>query len=378
MMQPARVLYVSPFSHIGGGEISVLTVIDNLERARFSPSLICYEDGAFVERAREHGIETAVFRRAGLLSEGSIVRDLVRYIRRSGIRLVHVNSLDIRAGIAARLAGVPCIGHLRVVFPFTWRDRLFVRLSSATIAVSRSVVDEFCKESFSCRSKFIVMPNMVDVPEEVKPAPLRTEFNIPKDAPLVGMAGRMDPFKGHGVFIDAAVMIRKSFPEARFFIIGAPDPGNEGEEAYLEAQKARVRDSGLSDRVIFTGFRKDPLETIAALDVMVIPSRIIRKGAGIATEGFGRVAIEAMAVGVPVVSSDAGGLKEIIEDGVSGILVPMDDVDKTARAVIDLLQDGQKADTIRMSAKKRFDALYSVRAMAGLQGLYDDILKKRT
>ena len=182
------ILYVSPFSHIGGGEVSILTVINNLDKARFSSSLICYEDGLFVERVKGLGIKVAVFRRAGFFSEIFIVRNLVHYIKKNGIALVHVNSLDIRAGIAARLAGVPCIGHLRVAFPFTWRDHLFVRMSSATIAVSRFVVDEFCKEAQSCRTKFIVMPNMVDVPPEVRPAPLRTEFAIPADAPMVGMA----------------------------------------------------------------------------------------------------------------------------------------------------------------------------------------------
>lgn len=376
MIQPTRVLYVSPFSHIGGGEISILTVINNLEKARFLSSLICYEDGPFVDRARGCGIETAVFKRAGLLSEISIVRDLVRRIKKNGVGLVHVNSLDIRAGIAAWLAGVPCIGHLRVVFPFTWRDCFFVRMSAVTIAVSQAVVDEFSKVMPGCSGKFVVMSNMVDVPSELKPAPLREEFNIPKDAPLVGMAGRMDPFKGHSVFIDAAVIIKKNIPAARFFIIGGPDPGNRDEEAYLEMQKERARASGLSDSVIFTGFRKEALEMIAALDVMVVPSRIIRKDGGISTEGFGRVAIESMAVGVPVVSSDAGGLKEIIEDCVSGLLVKMDDPAATAAAVIELLQDPGKANAIRASAKKRFDLLYSLKSMRALQGLYDDILKR--
>ena len=61
------ILYVSPFSHIGGGEVSVLTVINNLDKARFSSSLICYEDGPFVDRTRDCGIETAVFKRTGFI-----------------------------------------------------------------------------------------------------------------------------------------------------------------------------------------------------------------------------------------------------------------------------------------------------------------------
>ncbi len=118
------------------------------------------------------------------------------------------------------------------------------------------------------------------------------------------------------------------------------------------------------------------MSTIAALDVMVVPSRVIRKGACIVTEGFGRVAIEAMAVGVPVVASDAGGLKEIIEPGVSGVLVPTGNSAAVAEAVIELLRDRKKADAIRSAAKSRFEALYSTRSLDKLYDVYGDIIDK--
>ena len=371
-----KILYVSPFSHIGGGEISILTVIANLNKRELHPILVCYEDGPFVEKARRSGIETIVFRRAGLMSEFSIIWKLVRYIKEKKICLVHVNSLDIRAGIAAWLAGIPFIGHLRVIFPFTWRDRLFVRLSIFTIAVSEAAADEFCKYSEVYRNKFIVIPNAADIPPEVRAAPLRSEFNIPAPAVLVGMAGRMDPFKGHTVFIDAAALIKKGAPETWFFIIGGASPGKGNEAEYLEMLKKRIKGLGLTDNFIFTGFRDDILSVIAALDVMVVPSCVIRKGAGIVAEGFGRVAIEAMAVGVPVVSSDAGGLKEIIEPGVSGVLVPTGDSAAVAEAVIGLLRDRKKADAIRAAAKSRFEALYSPRSLDKLYNTYDRIIDK--
>ena len=371
-----NVLYVSPFSHIGGGEVSILTVIANLKRDGFYPLLVCYEDGPFVERAGRSGIETIVFRRTGLISEFSIIWKLVRYIKKKKICLMHVNSLDIRAGIAASLAGIPFIGHLRVIFPFTWRDRLFVQLSRITIAVSKVAVDEFCKDSEVYRSKFLVIPNVVDIPPEVKAAPLRSEFNIPEFAVLVGMAGRMDPFKGHMVFIDAAVIIKNNVPQARFFIIGSASPGKSDEVEYLETLKKRIEDLGLTESFIFAGFRDDILSTIAALDIMIVPSCVIRKGAHIVTEGFGRVAIEAMAVGVSVVASDAGGLKEIIEDGVSGLLVPTGDSTAVAEAVIGLLRDRKKADAIRAAAKSRFEALYSTRSLDKLYNVYGDIIDK--
>jgi len=371
-----QILYVSPFSHIGGGEISILTVIANLKRDKFRSILVCYEDGPFVERSRRSGIETIVFRRAGLISEFSIIWKLVHYIKEKKICLVHVNSLDIRAGIAAWLAGIPFIGHLRVIFPFTWRDRLFVRLSKVTIAVSEAAAGEFCKYSAVYRNKFIVIPNAADVPQELSPAPLKSEFNIPGSAVLVGMAGRMDPFKGHMVFIDAAALIRKGAPQTWFCIIGSASPGKDDEVEYLRMLKKRIRDLGLIESFIFAGFRDDILRTIAALDIIVVPSCVIRKGAHIVTEGFGRVAIEAMAVGVSVVASDVGGLKEIIEDGISGLLVPAGDSAALAEAVIGLLRDRGRADAIRRAAKSRFEALYSTRSLDKLYDVYDDIVNQ--
>lgn len=371
-----NILYVSPFARIGGGEVSILTTINNLDKGAFRSFLACYEEGPFVESARAGGIKTVVFKRGGLVSELSVIRNLIRHMKTNDIRLVHVNSLDIRAGIAAALARVPCVGHLRVIFPLTWRDRLFVRLARVTIAVSKAAVDAFCRKPEQCRDRFIVMPNMVDVSSEVKPALLKEEFGLRKDVPLVGMVGRMDPFKGHSIFIDAAAIIKKSIPNAKFFIIGGPSGADPDEEDYLEAQKRHVTESGLKDDFVFTGFRKEILSAIAGLDLLIIPSTIIQKGSSIATEGFGRVAIEAMAVGTPVVSSNAGGLVEIIENGVSGVIVPMDDPAATAAAVIDLLRNRQKADSIKIAAKKRFDELYSTKCIAKLQDLYLNIVNK--
>jgi len=370
-----NILYVSPFSHIGGGEMSILTIINNLDRGRFRPFLICYEDGPFVERAVARGIETLIFKRGGGMSEFSIIWKLARFIKENDIRVVHVNSLDIRAGLAAWLTGIRCVGHLRVVFPFTWRDRLFVRLSKITIAVSRTVVDEFCKHAEAYRSKLIIIPNVADIPSHISAAPLRHEFNIPKDDVLIGIVGRLDPFKGHTVFVNAAVLIKKRVRSVRFLVIGDVLSKIRYEKEYLEGLKKKIADSGLEDIFIFTGFRDDILNTIAALDVMVVPSRVIKDGVFTVTEGFGRVVIEAMGVGVPVVASDAGGLKEIIEDGVSGVIVPANDPAAIAEAVAGLLRDRERTNAITTAAKKRFDAFYSVKTLDMVYELYSQIAK---
>jgi glycosyltransferase involved in cell wall biosynthesis len=190
------------------------------------------------------------------------------------------------------------------------------------------------------------------------------------------MVGRPDPFKGHAVFIDAALLIKKRVEGARFLIIGDASPKERGEKIYLESLRERIRDLGLADSIVFTGFRDDILSAIAALDVLVAPSVVIKTGIHNIAEGFGRVAIEAMAAGVPVVASYTGGLKEIIESGVSGILVPANDSAAIAEGVVSLLKDPHKADAMRAAAKKEFDALYSVKALDKLYELYDRITER--
>ena len=130
----------------------------------------------------------------------------------------------------------------------------------------------------------------------------------------------------------------------------------------------------MGDSVVFTGLRPDILNVIAALDVLVVPSRVIKKPRGISTEGFGRVAIEAMALGVPVVSSDAGGLKEIVRDGVSGIVVASDDPLAAARAVTGLLGNRERAAAVKSAAKRQFDELYSLKSIEKIEELYRNVI----
>ncbi len=143
------ILYVSPPARLGGGEISLLTLVAGLPRDRYRPVIVTYEDGELVERLRAMGVDVEVLRRGPAL-----IPRLARLIRRQEAGLVHVNLFDLRAALAARWAGVPLIGHLRVIFPFRWPDRLFVRLCDRTIAVSDAVRDHFCRDAPDLRARF--------------------------------------------------------------------------------------------------------------------------------------------------------------------------------------------------------------------------------
>lgn len=355
-----NILHVSPFSNLGGGEFSLLLELKNLDRKRFRSFCVCYSDGELSKKLKELDIEVTIFERKGLFSHLSIIFRLSNFIKKNKINLVHVNSLDIRAGIASCIAKCPCVGHLRVIFPYTWRDRLFVRLSSCVIAVSEAVIEAFSRFYPECKDKFILVHNAVDLPKGLKRADLKKEFGLDREAVLIGSAGRIDFWKGYEYFIDSALIIKKQFQNSVFFIFGGFPGGSNDTGDYSLSLKEEVNKVGLRDCFIFAGFRSDILSVIADLDVMVVPSLEVGKKKTARAEGFGRVVIESMAVGVPVVATETGGLKEIIKSGEDGLLVPSADSAGIARAVIKLLTDAEFKSSIIARGKQKINESFSV------------------
>ncbi len=370
-----NILYVSPFSNMGGAELSIITLIQSLDPDIFSARLLCYEKGPFIERIAQLGIEYDVFERTTFFSNFVIILKLYRYMRQHRIDMVHVNSLDIRAALAARLAGVKLVGHLRVIIPFTWRDRFFVILSHAVISVSYAAKNVLLKGISFCKKKFFIIPCAIQDPGEVIPADLCAEYGLPQDAQRIGLVGRIDPFKGHEVFIDAATRIARALPNAYFFIIGSPNPHVEAECAYLQRLHAQVKASGIERRFIFTGFRSDIMEVIAGLSLIVVPSLQLQSAGGVKGEGFGRVAAEAMAVGVPVIVADSGGLTEIVEDRKTGFVVPSADAEALAEAMRYVFSHSQEMPVITQAAKARFDCLFGYRGAELVKQVYMRIFR---
>ncbi len=369
-----NILYISMFSHIGGGEISLLTLINNLDRSKFTPYVVCYEYGPFIRRLQENKINFVIIRRTSCLANFTLVVRLASFIKKNAINLIHVNGLDIRAAAAAALAGVPMVGHLRVIYPFSWVDRLSGRLARRVIMVSQAVRKHFCIKSAALYQKGIVIPNAVDLSAGLVPVDLRQEYHLAADSLLIGIVGRFDAFKGHDVFIEAAACLKQRGVIAKFILIGETVVSKQPQIEYLADVRRLIEQRGLTDDVIFTGFRPDVLNVIAGLNMLIVPTQKDCTRSYIRTEGFGRVAVEAMAVGVPVIVSRAGGLPEIVEDGVSGLVVEPADARGFADAALSLLEDPGKREAIVANARQRFEALYTAPVHArAVEKIYESI-----
>jgi len=188
-------------------------------------------------------------------------------------------------------------------------------------------------------------------PDRARRAEARRMLGVPNAAPLVGSVGNLNPMKGHEYLVEAGSVLRERHPDARFRVIGAPGAVHT---AYYDALSARVRDRGLEaeGRFEFVGPVSGVAEVMPAFDVLTITS-VPR------SEGMPTVILEAMACGIPVVTTDVGASREVVEDGVTGFVVPPEDVDALATALGRLIADQglcrRMGEVARERAVVRFD-----------------------
>ena len=194
------------------------------------------------------------------------------------------------------------------------------------------------------------------------------ELGISDQDTVVGTVGRVSPGKGLETFLRAAKQMLAAEPTCRlkFLIVGE---ASFGEEAYFRSIRDLAVSLGLTDQVVFTGFRTDIPALLHAMDVFIFPSH---------AEGLGATLIEAMAMGVPSVSSDSDGTLDIIEDGVTGYTVPPEDDSAMAASVQRLLADPETRKRIasagRIQVRKKFDLNLMIRK---IENVYAECLAEK-
>jgi glycosyltransferase involved in cell wall biosynthesis len=210
--------------------------------------------------------------------------------------------------------------------------------------------------------RIVTVPNGVEVERFMKDGrrdPVRSDLGLTPGQVVVGCVGRLDePVKGLSVLIEAMVEVRRSIPGAVCLMIGA-GPGRPRLEAMARCQEP-------SGGFRFLGERADVPDLLQALDLYVQPSRL---------EGFGLAALEAMAAGKAVVASRAGGLPEVVEEGVTGDLVPPGDAGALAAAITRLLQDADRRERYGRAGRERAREKFPLRGMVrGWTNLYRELL----
>jgi len=333
--------------------------------AAFRYSVICLIRGGELEKEiRAMGVPVEVLGRTGKYSLGLLWR-LLRWLRRERADIVHTHlfTADAYGRVAARLAGARGV-YSTVHSTNVWKgalhrgvDWLLAWFSTRVIAVSGNVAQVLRERDHLPASRVVVIENGIDLLrfENVSGDGVRTEFGVPEGAALLGLVGRLHPAKGHADLLAALAVLEKERINLRCLLIGSGE--------LREAIEKDIEQRELKNRVILTGQRSDVPRLLAALDVLVMPSR---------WEGLPMTLLESMAMGKAVVATTVGGIPDVITDNREGLLVAPGDVDALAEALRGMLTDGALRQRCGARAREtllaRFDARRTARAYEALYG----------
>lgn len=295
-------------------------------------------------------------------SDLSALFSLYRLFRRERFDIVHLHTpkASLLGAIAAKLAGVSRVAYtihgfyirdgmarIQREFYLFW-ERVIASCADVALSQNRSDVNTAKREGLYRKKKILFLGNGIDVARfspsvrlQEDRLNIRRSLGLPQDCHVVGIVARLVREKGLHELLEAVKMLSRDFPDIRLLVIG---PLDETKTDGLSPHAAL--EYGVADRVVFTGMRLDLPELYSTMDVFALPSY---------REGFPRTLMEASSMGLPVVASDIRGCREAVEDGRTGILVPVRDAKRLAEGIGRIL--GDPAMAISMGEAGRLKAL---------------------
>jgi len=392
-MDRVRVVHVITRFDKGGSAENTFLTLRGLDGRRYEGFLACGSPGRYpISPAEERAVEENLAALAALGVEVITLPHLVREIRPLSdlrafvsllglfrrLRPVIVHTHTSKAGIlgrwAAWLCRVPVIvhtphGHVFWGYFGPAETRLFILFERLSALVTHRIITlteqerrDHLRFRIAPAGRFTVIHSGVDLsrlspPDDETLATVRAGLVIPPHGVIIGTVGRLTGIKGHDTLLEAAARIRAECDDLYLVFIG------DGE--LREDLENRAKGLGLADRVVFTGWRRDVAPLLALFDIFVFPSL---------NEGMGKAVVEAMAMGKPVVASRIGGIVDLVEDNVNGLLVPPGDPAALAEAVLSLLRDGKRRVAMGKEGLKRAVNLGDRTMVERLGKVYEELL----
>ena len=364
----------------GGAEVYLMQLLTAVRAAGVRPRVFCAdrrEVDAWVEELERLGYPVERYRPTKEFNPLGyfIARKLLR-----GFQLIHINKTHPRnslpAVVAARLSGAKVVvatEHIALSpeshFPMGRRIITFLvrcanRLLDKTIAVSELSRDMLIESYGIPPERIVAIRNGMDVgrfDEEVDEVAVRAELGLAPDDRVAILIGRFAAGKGHNHAIRAAKLASGRVPDLKMILAG---DGKLENDLRTEAEEL-----GVSDRVLFVGFRRDIPRLLAVSDVLVLPSE---------DESLPLVILEAMSSRLPVIATDVGGISEAVDDGRTGILVSPRDTEGLADAIVEVLGDQERARAMGLEGRRKVEAEFSLEACtAAVFDVYDELLSKK-
>ena len=401
--KPARVLYCegNVDGTIGGSYFSLLYLVTNLDRSRFEPIVVFHEDNDLIPTFREHGVETKVIQKEqpfAFLGRGSpvngrlgaillplvVMRKIVNmlrflvigsarralFLRKNNIDLLHLNNSVIRNHdwmIGAMLSRTRCITHERGINDhYSALSKSLARRLDAIICISDAVRDSLIRGGVSTKNAHTIYNGIdPDILQARKtPEEIRRHYEIESDARLIGVIGNIKRWKGQETAVHAMPRILKEFPTTVCLLVGDIAPSDMEYGRLIHQQ---IEHLGLKDNVIVTGYTNDVASHISALEVVIHTS--------IDPEPFGRVLIEAMSMRKPLIGARAGGVREIISEGKTGLTFTPGDAADLAEKAMWTLRERDAADSMGRRGYERLMRKFHIAENAArTQQLYTTLL----
>ena len=373
-----KVLHIHTLPVISGSGINTLLTMTGLDEDRYEVEFACAVGGPLVDEVANRGIKFHPIRnfvqRISVYNDLMALLELVRLMRRQRYDIVHTH--NSKAGfigrLAAKIARVPIIVHTIHGFAFhefekpPWRilficlEKFASRFTDKLITISEPLKKRGLDLGIGKPSQYITIYSGIEIDRfklNFDVEKKKQEFGIKPNDFVIGAVSKLWKGKGHRCILHAAKRVVTKVPNVKFMFVG---------EGYLKEELERlVKQLGVSDYVIFTGFRTDIPEVTAVFDISVLASFF---------EGMGRVLLEAMVLGKPVIASRVGGIVDVVDDGKTGILVPPNDSAALAEAMIMLLSDGELRKKMGKAGKEKIDAKFSAKTMVNqIEKVYEEL-----
>lgn len=388
--QKITILYVhANNTDIGGADYCLLKLVTQLDTNVFRPIVCLARNTKIVDLYHEQGIDIHIIDMERIqksinpvyliklaLKFFPTVWHLRKLIKNERVDIVHGNDLlDFYGPIAGRLSKKPALQHVRMIIdhPGWLRASLSVIIrfiNDRVITVSEGVSRSMFSRNGHVMANVCTFYDWIDV-EKVGHSriaiDLRKEFAIPPQATLVGVVGRLEPWKGQDLFIKAASRVLKNHPDTHFIIVGGSVSGR-GRETYGGRLKQLAAQLGVEDNIIFAGHRADISNVMMALDIFVHSS--------VSPEPFGLVVLEAQYFAKPVVGSDAGGVPEIVINGETGLLYEMGNDVEMAEKIMRLIENKDVAKKMGLTGRERVERMFDKDVLCKrFEDMYIKILK---
>ncbi|PIZ56736.1 hypothetical protein COY23_02635 [bacterium (Candidatus Torokbacteria) CG_4_10_14_0_2_um_filter_35_8] len=378
-----KVLHVIQGKYFGGAEQVVYNLVKNADLEVITPHVVCFADADLLKKLRKIKVKTFLVYMESQWNILIPLLKLIKIIKKNKIDIVHTHT--IRSNLVGRVACFitrrKCVTHLHspILRDFAdlkrgkrneFIDHLTRWIADRYIAVSESLRQEMIRDMKMDPKKIVAVHNAVDInalrlASGDKKKDVREEFNIPKDKFLIIVVALLRPRKGVDLLIKALKPVTEQFSDTYLLIVGSDDMSEDPN--YGPNLRSLVSELNLDKHVTFAGFRNDVPAILKKCDLMVLPSRF--------GEGTPMTIIEAMALGLPVLSTKVEGIPELIEDKKTGFLIDPESVEQLVDKMIEIRKTPDVLSQIKENALRRageeFDVEVQVRRV---EEIYKEVL----